>query len=71
MSFTFPRAFLLRHRGATVPGMVLPSGRVVLVDDEDFGSATIAPTLDDLLKSYRGSHIEWPSPAPNTRTEGT
>ncbi|MET4925484.1 hypothetical protein P3L51_24545 [Streptomyces sp. PSRA5] len=55
-----PTAFLFHHRGDTIPGVVLPSGRAVLIEDEDFGAATVAPTADDLLTSYPGAHIQWP-----------
>ncbi|MFB6950202.1 hypothetical protein ACFCXP_11280 [Streptomyces niveus] len=58
----FPQAFLLHHRGGTHPGLQLPSGRAVLIEDETAGFATVAPTTDDLLKGYPGARIEWPDP---------
>lgn len=56
----FPRAFLFHHRGGSVPGVVLPSGRAVVIEDEEFGAATTAPTLDDLIRAYPGGRVEWP-----------
>ncbi|MFE9296574.1 hypothetical protein [Streptomyces niveus] len=59
-SHTFPRAFLFHHRAGTLAGLQLPSGRVLLAEDVDYGFATVAPTTEDLLKGYPGARIEWP-----------
>ncbi|WP_381797260.1 hypothetical protein [Streptomyces niveus] len=59
----FPKPFLLHYRSAeTLPGMVLPSGRAAVIEDEDTGFAIVAPTVDDLLVGYSAARIEWPEP---------
>ncbi|MFJ2174364.1 hypothetical protein ACIOHE_15800 [Streptomyces sp. NPDC087851] len=55
----FARGFRLHHHGAALDGAVFPSGRAVLLDLEDAGFATSAPTLDALLLHYPHANIEW------------
>lgn len=56
----YPKGFLFHHHGDTFTGVVLPSGRALLVDDQPFGLATVAPTLAALTKAYPGARVDWP-----------
>lgn len=58
----FPRPFLLHYRAETFPGVVLPSGRALVIEDETTGIVIVAPTPDDLLRGYSAARIEWPDP---------
>ncbi|MFE2556654.1 hypothetical protein ACFXGT_11550 [Streptomyces sp. NPDC059352] len=50
----------LRH-GAPLDGVVLPSGRCLVVEDVEAGLITAAPSLDDLTHAYPDARIEWPA----------
>ncbi|MFC8276273.1 hypothetical protein ACFUJR_27830 [Streptomyces sp. NPDC057271] len=61
----FPRGFRLHVRhGQVLDGALLPSGRCLVVDDPEDGLITAAPSIEDLLRGYPDSRIEWP---PDTR----
>ncbi|MFF8406950.1 hypothetical protein ACF06P_35655 [Streptomyces sp. NPDC015684] len=57
----FTRGFRLHHNGRYLDGAEFPSGRVFVLDDPDYGFATVAVSLDDLLKGYHGATVEWPA----------
>ncbi|RSS51384.1 hypothetical protein [Streptomyces sp. WAC01280] len=50
----------LRH-GAPLDGVVLPSGRCLVVEDGAYGLFTAAPSLEDLVRGYPDARIEWPA----------
>ncbi|MFE2046694.1 hypothetical protein ACFXAZ_38445 [Streptomyces sp. NPDC059477] len=45
--------------GETLGGAVLPSGRAFVVDDPEYGLASAAPSLDELLTGYHHARLEW------------
>lgn len=60
------RVFRLHHRGNVYHGAQFPSGRVILIDDQEqgFGTATAAVSVDELLRGgYHGARIDWPETA--------
>jgi hypothetical protein len=60
----FARGFRLHLRdGQVLDGAEFPSGRVFVIDDPAYGLATIAASLEELLKGYHGARIEWPPQA--------
>ncbi|MEV7282856.1 hypothetical protein [Streptomyces sp. NPDC093111] len=63
----FPRGFRLhaRHR-VVLPGVVFPSGYCLVVEDPEHGPLTAAASLDDLIRGYPDSRVEWP-PVPKPR----
>lgn len=57
----FARGFRLRLLdGRALDGAEFPSARVLVVDDPEYGFATVATSLDELLKGYHGAVVEWP-----------
>lgn len=56
----FTRGFRLHHNGRVLDGAEFPSGRVLVVDDPEYGLASAAVSLEDLLKGYHGARVEWP-----------
>ncbi|MFD5041987.1 hypothetical protein ACFWNI_33595 [Streptomyces sp. NPDC058377] len=62
----FVRGFRLHLRtGPALDGAAFPSGRAVVLDDPEYGLATIATSLEDLLRGgYHGARIEWADQAP-------
>ncbi|MYS44096.1 hypothetical protein GTY23_23255 [Streptomyces sp. SID5998] len=57
----FASGFRLRLRdGRTLDGAEFPSGRVFVLDDPEFGFATVATSMDEVLKSYHGATVERP-----------
>ena len=65
---SFARGFRLHPRnGAPLDGAEFPSGRVLVLDDPEYGLATAAASIDDLLRGgYHGARIEWaPATCPN------
>ncbi|MER8262708.1 hypothetical protein ABT007_00770 [Streptomyces griseus] len=58
----FARPFrLVQRRGPALDGAEFPNGRVVLMDDPDWGLCTGARSLELLLRhGYPGARIEWP-----------
>lgn len=61
----FARGFRLVQRdGSHLDGAVFPSGRVFVLDDSEFGFATVAVSVEELLRGgYHGARIEWPDQA--------
>lgn len=45
--------------GRVLDGAAFPSGRAVVVDDPEYGLASAATSLDELLKGYHGARVEW------------
>ncbi|MFB7596925.1 hypothetical protein [Streptomyces sp. NPDC056160] len=59
----FARGFRLHHTGRILDGAEFPSGRVFVLDDSEYGFATVAVSLEELLKGYHGARVEWPDEA--------
>ncbi|MGQ4486868.1 hypothetical protein ACN6LM_003883 [Streptomyces sp. SAS_281] len=57
----FVRGFRLHPRnGPALDGAAFPSGRVFVLDDPVFGFATVAASVEELLRGgYLGARIEW------------
>ncbi|MFJ5888113.1 hypothetical protein [Streptomyces californicus] len=64
----FARGFRLVQRdGLALDGAVFPSGRCFVLDDPQYGLATVAVSVEELLRGgYQGARIEWADEA----TEG-
>jgi hypothetical protein len=60
MQSAFTRGFRLHHNGQVLDGAEFPSGRVFVIDDPEYGLATAAISLEELLKGYHGARVEWP-----------
>lgn len=56
----FARPFRLHHSGQALDGVEFPGGRVIVLDDPEFGICTGAVSVEALLAGYPRSHIEWP-----------
>ena len=57
----FTRGFRLHlASGEIAHGAEFPSGKVLVVDDVDWGLCTAAISLEELLKGYHGARVEWP-----------
>ncbi|MEU2800340.1 hypothetical protein [Streptomyces sp. NPDC007117] len=58
----FARGFRLVHTdGRTLDGTVFPSGRCFVLDDPEYGFATVTASVEELLRGgYHGARIEWP-----------
>ncbi|MYR37415.1 hypothetical protein GTX14_13020 [Streptomyces sp. SID4944] len=55
---------LIQRTGEPLDGAEFPNGRVVVMDDPDWGICSGARTLDLLLAhGYHGARIEWPDEA--------
>ncbi|MGW0545277.1 hypothetical protein ACWD0D_34025 [Streptomyces griseoincarnatus] len=65
---------LVQRNGAVLDGAQFPNGRVVVMDDPDWGLCSGARSLELLLRSgYHGARIEWPAtdtPAGEEATAG-
>ena len=60
MKPSFTRGFRLHlPDGRHLDGAEFPSGRVFVLDDPEFGFATGATSLEDLLAGYHGARVEW------------
>lgn len=57
---SFTRGFRLHHNGRHLDGAEFPSGRVFVLDDPEYGFATGAVSLEELLQGYHGGRVEWP-----------
>ncbi|WP_405799322.1 hypothetical protein [Streptomyces sp. NBC_01506] len=58
----FAKPFRLHHSGQVFDGVEFPGGRVMVLDDPQFGICTGAESVEALLAGYHRSHIEWPGP---------
>lgn len=58
----FARGFRLHHNGRVLDGAAFPSGRTFVIDDPEYGFATVATSIEDLLINYHGARIEWAAP---------
>ncbi|HET6636801.1 MAG TPA: hypothetical protein VFH77_17420 [Streptomyces sp.] len=57
----FTRGFRLHVTGGRVlDGAQFPSGRVLVLDDPEYGLATAATSLEELVKGYPDARAEWP-----------
>ncbi|WP_199566423.1 hypothetical protein [Streptomyces corynorhini] len=56
---TFARAFRLHHHGTTLDGALFPGGHALLLDLEDAGFSSSAPSMDQLLLNYPQAKVEW------------
>ncbi|MFJ1581586.1 hypothetical protein [Streptomyces sp. NPDC088182] len=57
----FTRGFRLHTAdGKVLDGAQFPSSRAVVVDDQEWGLATAAVSVEELLKGLHGARIEWP-----------
>ncbi|MGW0795959.1 hypothetical protein [Streptomyces sp. NPDC002692] len=64
-AFEFARGFRLRLTdGRTLDGAEFPSGRVFVLDDTEYGFATVATSLDELFHGYHGAVVERPQEGP-------
>ena len=45
--------------GEVLPGVQLPGGLLVVLDDPEFGLATQARSVEELLASYGRGHVAW------------
>jgi hypothetical protein len=59
MQPAFARGFRLHHNDRILDGAEFPSGRVFVLDDPEYGFATVATSLEELLKGYHGARVEW------------
>jgi len=57
---SFTRGFRLHHNGRYLDGAEFPSGRICLLDDPEYGFATVASSMEELRKGYHGARVEWP-----------
>lgn len=66
----FARGFRLHPRsGPALDGAAFPSDRVFVLDDPEYGFATVAVSIEELLRGgYDGARIEWADEA-DTETE--
>lgn len=57
----FTRGFRLHlPDGTVVNGAAFPSSRIVVIDDLEFGLATSAGSIEELLAGgYHGARVEW------------
>lgn len=56
----FTRGFKLHLRsGDVLDGAAFPSGRAFVVDDPEYGLASAASSVDELLKGYHRARVEW------------
>ncbi|NEC77228.1 hypothetical protein [Streptomyces rochei] len=56
----FTRGFRLHLAdGRVLDGAAFPSGRTIVVDDPEFGLATVTTSVEVLLQGYHGARIEW------------
>ncbi|MFJ2719411.1 hypothetical protein [Streptomyces sp. NPDC087437] len=61
MKPSFTRGFRLHLPGGRhLDGAEFPSSRVYVLDDPEYGFATVATSLEHLLPSYHGARVEWP-----------
>lgn len=61
----FTRGFRLHQRhGKPLDGAEFPSGRVVVLDDPEWGLASAARSVEDLQRGYPDARIEWADDAP-------
>jgi hypothetical protein len=60
MSSAVGRPFRLHLRHQVLDGWELADGQAVVIDDPEYGLATAAPTLTDLVRGYGGGRIERP-----------
>ncbi|MFE6362937.1 hypothetical protein ACFVP3_23425 [Streptomyces sp. NPDC057806] len=67
MQPAFTRGFRLHHNGQVLDGAKFPSGRTFVIDDPEYGLATVATSLEELLKGYHGGRVEWPDGGPEAR----
>jgi lipopolysaccharide biosynthesis regulator YciM len=66
----FTRGFKLHLRdGQVLDGAAFPSGRAVIVDDPEYGLASAATSVEELLKGYHRARIEWADDALQQRIE--
>ncbi|REE62155.1 hypothetical protein BX257_4768 [Streptomyces sp. 3212.3] len=57
----FARGFLLHlAHGQVLEGAQFPGGRVVVIDDPQWGLSTMAGSVGELLAGYGGGRVEWP-----------
>ncbi|MFJ9114448.1 hypothetical protein ACIRJO_02745 [Streptomyces sp. NPDC102394] len=62
----FTRGFRLHHNGHVLDGAAFPSGRVFVLDDPEYGFATGATSMEELLLGYHGARVEWEPVADRT-----
>src|SRR3546814_20868163 len=60
MQPSFTRGFRLHHNGHILDGAEFPSGRTFVIDDPEYGFATVATSMEHLLLGYHGARVEWP-----------
>lgn len=60
MQPAFTRGFRLHHNGQVLDGAEFPSGRTFVIDDPEYGLASAATSMEELLKGYHGARVEWP-----------
>lgn len=56
----FTRGFRLHHNRRVLDGAEFPSSRTFVIDDPEYGFATVATSMEELLKGYHGARVEWP-----------
>ncbi|MFE5258272.1 hypothetical protein [Streptomyces coelicoflavus] len=56
----FTRGFRLHlAHGQVLDGAAFPSGRTIVVDDPEYGLATVTTSLEVLLQGYHRARVEW------------
>ncbi|MFI7394048.1 hypothetical protein [Streptomyces tendae] len=56
----FTRGFRLHlANGQVLDGATFPSGRTIVVDDPEYGLATVTTSLEVLLQGYHRARVEW------------
>ncbi|WP_031039810.1 hypothetical protein [Streptomyces sp. NRRL F-5650] len=56
----FTRGFRLHVAdGQVLDGAAFPSGRTIVVDDPEYGLATVTSSLEVLLQGYHRARVEW------------
>lgn len=61
MKPAFTRGFRLHLAdGQVLDGAEFPSGRTFVIDDPEYGFATVTTSMERLLLGYHGARVEWP-----------
>lgn len=71
MTLTFPigRPIRLHLPHQVLDGWELADGQALVVDDPEYGLASTALSVADLLRGYGHGHIEWPAHHPTPHAQ--
>lgn len=67
----FAHGFRIHLRHQVLNGVLLPSGRCLVVEDAPAGLITAAPSVEDLVRGYPDARIEWPRPSTTQKDPST